>query len=130
MQGTVVSEAVSLAIRLQKRASLYEVPIIVSAKFLEGLDNAAVKKSFRGLGQMDVENRQAAVFAHEIIEPEIDPHGELKILTKDDFTEGLKHFSAKEFSQAVVYFKKVLEKNPQDKIAQFYLDCATNSTST
>ena len=42
--------------------------------------------------------------------------------TIPDFKEGLQHYCAKNFTGAALCFEKVLNVDPEDKTARFYLD--------
>ncbi len=126
LQGTVISEAVDLATRLQELCQVYGTSIIASSQTLGGVTDAA-KYSRRFLAQVQVQGEAKSVGAFEILDGEGESTRELKLKTRRDFEEGLQlHYNGK-FSQAYARFTRVLEQNPDDPAAQLYQQRSASS---
>ncbi len=121
MDGTVISDAVNLASRLEGLTKKYGASIIIS-------EDAMIKVStldnyhYRPLGKVQVKGKRDAVNIFEIFDGENSHHIKLKVETQSRFEEGMRHYYERNFAEAVVCFKKVLDANPDDKTAGLYLE--------
>lgn len=123
MQGTVISDAVNIASRLQVLSGAYDLRIVVSEEFINKLESKDyILDNSRFLGQAALKGKTQNVSIFEVIVKDTDPNAEAKISTKQDFVEGVDLFSNKKFAEACVKFKSVLEINPADQVAQLYLN--------
>lgn len=125
MEGTVISDAVNLASRLEGLTKLYGAPIVVSEQTLFRLEHPA-RYNFRFLDKVNVKGKQDKVSVFEIFDGSPDMIVELKLETRPDFEKGLFHYHNQEFREAIVCFNRVLERNPNDRAAQVYLRQATH----
>jgi signal transduction histidine kinase/ligand-binding sensor domain-containing protein/class 3 adenylate cyclase/ActR/RegA family two-component response regulator len=121
MDGTVISDAVNLASRLEGLTKTYGTSIIVSDKTMSGISNPELYNN-RFLGKVQVKGKKNAVKIHEIYDGEPKEILELRNRTKDIFESGLKKYFNKEFAEAVVFFKEVMKINPDDKASKIYLE--------
>ncbi|MCB0192941.1 MAG: GAF domain-containing protein [Anaerolineae bacterium] len=125
MDGTVISDAVNLAFRLEDLTKLYGAPIVVSEQTLFNLDNPS-RYNFRFLDKVKVKGKQVQVSVFEIFDGSSDDIVALKLKTRTDFEKGLFHYHSQEFREAIECFNNVLELNPKDRAAQVYLRQATH----
>ncbi|MCB0213230.1 MAG: GAF domain-containing protein [Anaerolineae bacterium] len=125
MDGTVISDAVNLAFRLEGLTKLYGAPIVVSEQTLFNLDNPS-RYNFRFLDKVKVKGKQIQVSVFEVFDGSSDEIVELKLKTRTDFEKGLFHYHSQEFREAIECFNNVLELNPKDRAAQVYLRQATH----
>ncbi|MCB0315311.1 MAG: diguanylate cyclase, partial [Calditrichaeota bacterium] len=95
--------------------------IIISEDTRNGLADPA-KYQHRFLGKVQVKGKDQAVSIFEIYDAEPERLLELKTQTRDNFELGLKHYFNRQFADAVVAFKKVLDVNPSDRTAVLYLE--------
>ena len=123
LEGTVISDAVNLASRLEGLTKLYGASILISKQTLSHLDNPD-KYNFRFLDQVWIKGKQKAVSVFEIFDGDPQEIKELKLETKADFEAGLALYHDDKFAEARGIFKTVLERNPDDKVAQLYLERA------
>ena len=121
MDGTVISDAVNLASRLEGLTKKFGASIIISEDTRNGLADPA-KYQHRFLGKVQVKGKDQAVSIFEIYDAEPERLLELKTQTRDNFELGLKHYFNRQFADAVVAFKKVLDVNPSDRTAVLYLE--------
>lgn len=120
MEGTVISDAVNLASRLEHLTKLYGVSILISQDALFGIERPS-RYRFRFLDRVQVAGKTEAVSVFEIFDGEPAETIALKMKTRTDFEKGLLHYHSQEFAQAEAHFAEVLRQNPQDKAAQLYL---------
>jgi class 3 adenylate cyclase len=124
MEGTVISDAVNLASRLEGLTKIYGASIVVSEKTLFSLQRPT-KYNFRFLDKVSIKGKTDQVSVFEIFDGDPEEVVELKLKTRPNFEKGLLHYHNHEFREAISYFNNVLELNPQDKAAQVYLRQAT-----
>jgi len=121
MEGTVISDAVNLASRLEGLTKMYGASIIVSEQILKELTNPHQYHS-RFLGKVRVKGKQEPVQVFEIIDSEPEETMFLKIELRPLFGQAIKAYYHKQFQQAVKQFQKILAQLPQDQAASFYLE--------
>jgi two-component system sensor histidine kinase ChiS len=120
LQGTVISDAVNLASRLEGVSQIYEAGIVISAQTLQRLENPS-QYNFRFVDKVQVKGKKEVVSVFEILDGTQETTKALKLLTRADFEEGLHLYYQRKFAEASVKFNRVLTKNPQDKAAQIHL---------
>ncbi len=121
MDGTVISDAVNLASRLEGLTKRFGASIAISEHTLNGVENPE-RYHYRFLGKVQVKGKEEAVSVYEIYDGDAEKIIDLKIKTKPDFENGLKTYFAREFADSVGLFKRVLNANPEDKTARLYLE--------
>jgi PAS domain S-box-containing protein len=125
MEGTVISDVVNLASRMEGLTKTYGAAIVVSDRTLFSLERV-MKYSFRFLDKVRVKGRNAPVSVFEIFADITPGSVELKLKTQTDFEKGLLHYHSEEFHEAREYFKQVLTVDQSDRAAQLYLQRATS----
>ncbi len=123
-QSDIFSDAVNLAYRLEGLNKLYGAAIIISAQTLSRLHDPSQYHT-RFLGRVQVKGKSEIVPIYEIFNGDPEPAIALKLKTKTDFEQGLRHYFDREFSAAAACFKNVLQRHPEDKTAHLYLQRAT-----
>ncbi len=124
MDGTVISDSVNLASRLEDLTKI-GAPVIISNITLFELENQTLNQ-FRFLGQVYVKGKMKHISVYEIYDFEEAEQIELKNRTKTDFERGLLCLYKQEFREAEQLFQKVCSENSKDKPAFFYLERARN----
>ncbi len=123
MQGTVISDAVNLASRIQDVTKLYKTNVVISQETFVTLENPT-EFNFRFLGKVKVKGKNKSVALFEIFNADEEETRELKETTKGEFESAILLFAKREFLEAAELFEKVLEVYPDDKTASLFLDRA------
>ena len=125
MQGTVISDAVNLASRLEGLTKLYGVSIIVSEDTLQDLADPSQYHT-RFLDRVQVKGKKKPIIVYEVFDNDPDEIIERKLKTKTEFEAGLALYCDQNFAKASASFKHALGKNPDDTAIQRYLQRSTH----
>jgi len=120
IDGTVISDAVNLASRLEGLTKVYGGSIIISEDTLVRI-NASDNYEYRFLDVVMVKGKKKAVYLFEILNGEPERCRELKGKTKYRFGKAADMYQNKEFESALKEFEAVVEENPKDIAARFYI---------
>lgn len=120
IDGTVISDSVNLASRLEGLTKIYGGSIIISKKTMDKLSNIKYF-DFRYLDIVKVKGRKKIVEIFEILDGEETECRELKIISLESFNSGVEAYHNKDFNQALEKFDEVIRLNPNDKAAKFYI---------
>ncbi len=126
MDGTVISDAVNLASRLEGLSKIYRTPIIISEDTLIKLENPA-RYNFRFLDIARVKGKKEAVYVFEVLDGEPEEIKMLKIETKPLFGNGIDHYKNKRFEEALKVFSEIVRINQLDSVAAFYVNRCKNN---
>jgi len=119
MSGTVISDAVNLASRLEGLTKNYKTSIIISEDTLLKIKDPS-RYNYRFLDVAKVKGKREATFLYEIIDGESLPIRKLKVETLSLYNSGIELFKGKKYSQAAAVFKQVLSVNEADAVAHLY----------
>ncbi|WP_353571883.1 response regulator [Candidatus Albibeggiatoa sp. nov. BB20] len=121
MEGTVISDAVNLASRLEGLTKLYGVSILISDDILQQMKNPEAH-FYRFLGKVLVKGKHEPVQVFELIDAEPDREiREAKITLEPEFNAALGLYYKGNFDHAIPLFEHILSVLPEDKAAEFYL---------
>ncbi len=124
MQGTVISDAVNLAARLEGLTKVFGASILVSEYAMNEIEDLD-RFHNRFLGKVRVKGKRDVVSVYDFYGGDSGAVVDMKMATKSHFEEGLRLYFAKEFADAAVCFKHVLAIYTEDKTARLYLErCA------
>lgn len=125
MEGTVISDAVNLASRLEGLTKLYNSAIIISQDTLIKLDDPFLF-SYRFLDIVKVKGKKESVYIFEILDGESSHEKETRLKTKAAFNQALELYRSRKFEAASDLFRNVAEMNPSDGAAKLYLQRCHN----
>ena len=125
MDGTVISDAVNLAARLEGLTKIYGSSIIISQDTLIKLNNPS-HYNYRFLDIVKVRGKSEAVYIFEILDGDPDDIRQLKIKTKDSFAKGVNLYKSQHFNEALATFEDVLSINIHDQTARLYINRCKN----
>lgn len=125
MDGTVVSDAVNLASRLEGITKYYGAAAIISEDTLIKLKNPNLF-NYRLLDIAKVKGKKKAVYIFELIDAENEPARSKKTETKPYFVKAVEYYKQQQFEDALNLFEEVLKIHPTDKAAHVYLKRCQN----
>ena len=120
MEGTVISDSVNLASRVESLSKMYGASILVTDSVFKKISNPE-KYYYRVLDRVIVKGKKESVQVIEILNGQPDFKIELFMNTKQYFEMAINSYLMKEFSAAISLFEKVVENNNGDIAAKLYL---------
>ncbi|XCN71414.1 MAG: two-component regulator propeller domain-containing protein [Candidatus Electrothrix aestuarii] len=124
MDGTVISDAVNLAARLESLTSYYGVNILLSEETYRGLAHPE-QYQVRLLDNVTVKGKKKSVRIFEALDGLPEPVRAAKIRSAPVFEEAICHYCAGNLVRAQEIFRECLQKCPEDKTSDIYLQrCA------
>ncbi|MFN2166842.1 MAG: adenylate/guanylate cyclase domain-containing protein, partial [Anaerolineae bacterium] len=121
MQGDAFSDNVNLTSRVEGLNKFYGTSMIISQDTLDSLEQPAAYR-MRYLGKAHVKGREAPLALYEALEGLPGEVVARRQASKDDFERGVAHYSQGRFVEAQQAFNAVLETDPGDKTARYYLE--------
>ena len=121
MDGTVISDAVNLAARIEGMTKMYGTPILISEHTFNSLENPA-KYHIRLIDCVKVKGKNDAVTVYEIFDKESQEIQEKKLLIMKLFEEAISLYHQQDFKQAEKLFRESLSQYPEDKAAKIYIE--------
>jgi adenylate cyclase len=120
MDGTVISDSVNLASRLEGLTKEYKVAIIVSESVIKQIEDQS-KYHFRLLDKVQVKGKQNKVIVYHIYDGL--PEKEIFAIDsiKAEFEDGVKFFHAEKYAEAYSCFSKVKTILPSDYCNEIYI---------
>jgi len=121
MDGTVISDAVNLAARVEELTKIYGSTVLITEQTYRKLHHVEQYK-VRLIDRVQVKGKTEAVTVYEVFDADPEMMIELKLATLKDFEQGFKLYHQQRFAEAYPFFEMVLSKNESDEVAQVYLD--------
>ncbi len=119
MEGTVISDAVNLASRVEGMTRVYKTSLLISEETYSSLKDPS-RYSIRMIDRVKAKGKSKAVFIYEVFDTDIPKVREKKLATQGDFEKAVGLYLKDELEDACHYFQKCLSENPEDQIAQIY----------
>ena len=116
----IIADTVNTASRMEGVTKYYGANIIISEASINTIPDKA-NFNFRFLGKVMVKGKRQIMGIYECFDGDTKEQIALKTKTIKDFEKGLKHFLNKEFPKASAMFDKVLNKNPNDQVARYFM---------
>jgi len=118
MEGTVISDVVNAAARLETLTKIFGCGVIISEETLKKLNSTYPHRS---LGIVRVKGKRQAVSIYEVLSG-LDDRDELKLQTRDLLEEALHQYQRSVLNLSLDGFGKVLTINPDDQVAKVYAE--------
>ncbi|MDY6939100.1 MAG: adenylate/guanylate cyclase domain-containing protein [Cyanobacteriota bacterium] len=120
MDGTVISDAVNLASRIEGLTPQYGAPLLISNQTFSRLDGHR-HFEIRALDRVRVKGKSQHVSVFEVFDADPPSLRQSKSAMRSTFERGLVFFSLKQFEKAIRQFKECLHQNADDRVAKIYL---------
>lgn len=121
MDSTVISDTVNVAARIERLTRRFQVSLLISHHTFLQLTNANWY-AMRVIDRVRVKGKRAYVSVYEVFEAdpyEIRAH---KLASKTDFESALLRYYQGHYAEALIGFERCVEINPQDTVAQIYVE--------
>ncbi len=120
MEGSVISDAVNLAARLEGLTKLYKTKLLISEATFKKLTLDVFKS--RLIDKVAVKGKEASVLVYEVLDAETPEIFEKKKTTLKLFEQGFDLYQNQQFEEALPLFCRCLELVPEDTVATLYVE--------
>ncbi len=124
MDGTVISDSVNLAARIEGLTKEYGVSIIVSESVIEEIESKNIY-NYRLLDRVQVKGKTRKIIVYHVYDGEPENIQNVIHSIKSDFEEGVKNFHSQNYELALEKFRIVQTKYPDDKPTDIYINRCT-----
>ncbi|HRP67903.1 MAG TPA: adenylate/guanylate cyclase domain-containing protein, partial [Turneriella sp.] len=124
MDGTVISDAVNLASRVEGLNKRFGSTLVISEDTLFQLDDPT-RFSFRFLGRVYVQGKSAPVSIFEFYDADPKDVRIVKTVTRTEFEKGVTAYYEEQLDDAHNIFQSILRANPTDRAVIEYLRILT-----
>lgn len=122
LEGTVISDTVNLASRVQNLTKIYGAKIAVTEAAIHAIDDKHIQSlQYRFLDRVRVKGKTKPVSVYEILNGDEPIFLEKKLKTKELYLEGTTAYHSGNFTEAKEKFEAVTKLFPEDKATQLYL---------
>jgi PAS domain S-box-containing protein len=119
MDGTVISDAVNLASRVESLTKNYGVSLLITQETYSRLENPS-EYAIRTLDTVKVKGKSAAVTVYEVFDADGLEIKEGKLAELELFAEALAIYSEGKFAEAARLFSECWRQNQGDRVAKIY----------
>lgn len=120
MDGTVISDAVNVANRMEGMAKEFGVGVVASEGILAGLADPGEYRT-RYLGKVGVKGRREAISIFELYDGEPEAERARKDELKEPFEGALAAFYVQDYTRALALFRDLAARFPEDEATQYYV---------
>lgn len=120
MEGTVLSDAVNLASRLEETTKIYHTPLLISEHTLYALKDEA-RYHIRFLDRISVKGKNQPQSVYEVFDNDPTEVRQGKEQTRKQFEEAVAYYHLKAIEKAIPLLESCLAVVPEDFPAQIYL---------
>jgi two-component system sensor histidine kinase ChiS len=121
MQGTVISDAVNIAARLESLTKRYRVSLIVSGQVIQGLGKKMTAR-YRYLDTIKVKGKDRPVTIYEVFEGDPPDLISLKMRTRPLFERGVRAFVEGDVKGALALFYQLWQSGSGDYTVAYYIN--------
>jgi len=129
MDGTVISDAVNLASRVESLTKNYGVALLITHPTYSRLKNPS-QYAIRTLDTVKVKGKSEAVTVYEVFDADGLEIKEGKLATLELFAEALAIYSEGKFAEAARLFSECWRQNQGDRVAKIYWERCQSALAT
>ena len=119
MDGTVISDAVNLASRIETLTKEYGVSLLISQQTYSHLENPQ-DYLIRQVDKVTVKGKSEIVTVYEVFDADPPIILEKKLATLQTYVEACSYFNLQAYAEAAQKFDECLLQNPGDRVTQIY----------
>ena len=121
LEGTVISDAVNLASRIEELTKIYQIPLLISEYTFARLQ---FKNDYaiRLIDRVQVKGRLESVSVYEVFNADSPESFLAKQTTLSRFTEAVSLYHQQDFKSSLTAFQDCEQQNPQDLVVKIYLE--------
>lgn len=119
MQGTVISDDVNVAARLESLTKQFAAGVLISGESFDRLEETE-RYLYRRVGKAQVKGRSQALRVYEILDGEPSERRMSKVRTQPELETALEHYTEGNLAAAQRGFEAVLREDPLDSVAAVY----------
>ncbi|MCB9756742.1 MAG: adenylate/guanylate cyclase domain-containing protein, partial [Myxococcales bacterium] len=123
MEGTVISDTVNTASRIEGLTKRYSAALLVSEDTLSRVERPE-RYGSRLMSVVKVRGKRAVVTVHEVYEGDEPALRERKRASAPAFTRGVRRFFERDFTGAIEELTAASEQFPEDPMTREYLEAA------
>ena len=121
LDTTVIGTTVNMASRLETLTAFFQTAILISDFTFRNLRELA-GTPMREIGAIRVRGRSEPVGVFDVFAGDDERQLELKSESAGELLLGIARFQSRDFAEAQAVLRKITERNPEDRVAQFYLE--------
>jgi class 3 adenylate cyclase/PAS domain-containing protein len=125
MDGTVISDAVNLASRIEGMTRIYDLSLLITMRTRDKLKDYS-QYNIRLVDIVKVKGKDEVVTVYGVYDGDSSEMIALKNKTLPYFNQGIMLYRKKAFEEAKTLFEKVLQINKDDRVAEIYLERCEN----
>lgn len=129
MDSTVISDTVNLASRIEGLTKEYGASLLISHHTFSQLEDAN-QYAFRLIDRVKVKGKSTDVSVYEVFDSDPPKIRDSKLATKFAFEQALLLYNLHSFSEAEQLLEDCLRLNPEDRVAQVYLERCQRMNNT
>jgi PAS domain S-box-containing protein len=129
MDGTVISDAVNLASRVESLTKNYGASLLITQETYSRLENPS-EYAIRTLDTVKVKGKSEAVTVYEVFDADGLEIKEGKLATLELFAEALAIYSEGNFAEAARLFSECWRHNQGDRVAKIYWERCQSGLAT
>lgn len=118
MDYTLIGDGVNLASRLESACKIYSARILISENTFNRLRGTY---RIRNIDQVVVKGKTEPVGVYEVLDHHTEESFPNLMDVVNYFNEGMRHYRAAKFANAITQFEKALAYHPQDELATAYI---------
>ena len=125
LQGTVISDAVNVAARIESLTKIYKEPLIIGENTFTNLTEPA-QYAIRFLDNIKVKGRIERINIFAVFNADPKPIREGKLATLLTFEEAVQSYQLQKFNQTKKLMQACLHQNPHDIVPEIYFQRCQN----